>query len=455
MCDKSAVDNRRSPPQQPVNVAQMPESLCRVTVHCAGVSTDLTLPTALPVAELVPPIVDLLGGAPRGRHRLSCIGGASMPNSTTLAQNGIRDGAVLILSRVDPLPPVRRCDDDAAAVAAALGTATQSREPGRLTGAVAAGGLTAVGAAVLVRNAFVAPAGAGTAAVVAGGAAVGALAAAGVGHRGLGDPVAGLALSLVAAIFAGVAGLLAVPGPPGAPNVLLAAMTTAAATVLAMRITHCGTVTLAALACCAVVGAVAALAEVISGAPPHIVGSIMVPVCLGLIEMAPRISMALTGLSPMCSETELAHKGLRADKWLTSIRGACATASAVAAVLAALSDHRAVMLAVVTGAVLLWHSRTDRSRAMMFAATGIATLTITFAIWAIAAPAHGPWIAALTATLTAGAIYLDLVAPRTRLSPATQRIVDSLGCLALITVVPVVCWTCGAFSTVRGLNLHP
>lgn len=451
MHDKSAVHNRRSSAQQAITVSQMPESLCRVTVHSEGVSTDLTLPATLPVAELVPSIVDIFGGTAQGRNRLSVVGCAPLPGSTTLAQNGIRDGTVLLLSRQDPQPPAHRCDDDAAAVSAALGPTTPSRKAGRLTGAVAAGGFAAVGAAVLVRNTFVVPPGATV--IVAAGVALGALAAAGIGSRAFGDPAAGLALSIVATLFAAVAGLLAVPGPPGAPNVLLAASAAAVTAVLSVRVSHCGATILTVLAGGAAVAAVAALVQMICASPPHVVVSLAVPACLGLIEAAPRMSILIAGLSPVRNEAELTPAALRADGWLTSLRGAFAAAASVSAVAAAWTAHRAIALTVVTGTVLLLHSRTDRRRAMMFAVTGIATIAIGFAIAGIGAPRHGPWIAALTAVLVAAAIHVGFVAPTICLAPATQRLVDALGCVALIAVVPLACWTCGAFSAVRGLSL--
>ena len=82
--------------------------LRRVSVHAGTAVVDLALPAAVPVATLIPSIVDILDGhgadrsgdQPADRYRLSLPGAPALHASTTLAQNGIRDGAVLILSPV-------------------------------------------------------------------------------------------------------------------------------------------------------------------------------------------------------------------------------------------------------------------------------------------------------------------------------------------------------------------
>ena len=79
--------------------------LRRVSIHAGNAVVDVVLPR-VPVAALVPPIVDFLEG--RGTEGPTIDGealSASLPGcrlctaSTTLAQNDIRDGDVLILSQ--------------------------------------------------------------------------------------------------------------------------------------------------------------------------------------------------------------------------------------------------------------------------------------------------------------------------------------------------------------------
>ncbi|WP_310783869.1 type VII secretion integral membrane protein EccD [Mycobacterium sp. Z3061] len=429
--------------------------LRRVSVHAGSASVDLTLPAAVPVAELIPPIVDVLGGVtPGARYHLARLGCAPLPNSTTLRQNGVRDGTALVLSRQPPAPPAVRYDDEAQAVSAALVRSPRSWRG--MTAGLAAACFAGVGALVLVRWAG----GAGhadIAAAAAGVAAVTALMSAVIVLRVHRDPIAGLTLSLIATTSAALAGLLAVPGAPGAPHLLLAAMAAGAMAVLAARVTGCGSVTLVATACCALVAAAAALAIIVTGAPSHAVGSVTALACLGLIEVSPRLSIRLAGLVPGIEhddprpESELTARALRADSWLTGLRGGGAAAAAVAAATAALAVHRAIALAALTAAVLMLHARTDRARAPMYVIIGIGTLTTTFVIAAVDLPQQAPWIAALSAAAAAAAIYLGFVAPA--VTPVARRGVNAMGCIALAAVAPLACWTCGAFGAVRGLSL--
>lgn len=440
--------------------------LRRVSVHAGTVVVDLALPAALPVATLIPSIIDILDSvhpfaAPAAtRYQLSRPGSAALPASTTLAQNDIRDGTVLILSQSAAVIPAPRWDDLATAVAATLDTAspTWSRQAARLTGAVTAGCITVIGCLVIVRNPL--STNALSTSVVAATAASVALSAAVFAQRAYRDQVASLTLSLVATAFAAVAGLLAVPGPPGVPHVLLAATTTAGTSMLAMRVTGCGVVTLTALSCFAATAALAALASVISTAPPHVVGSASALLSLGLLEGSTRVSIALAGLSPHLSPTrDPAGKAIRADHWLTSLSAAFAASAAAGAIITVLTTggalrFGAITLAALTAALLLLRARShiDRRRVLMFMGTGIVTAGTTFAVLA-ADRARGPWIPAATATAAAAAIYLGFVAPTRSLSPVVRRGVEVLECLTLAAMVPLTCWICGLFSAVRGLDL--
>jgi type VII secretion integral membrane protein EccD len=444
--------------------------LRRVCVHAGPIVVDLALPALVPVATLIPSIIDILDGqnanpfatTTPARYHLSSPGSPALTASTTLAQNNIRDGAVLVLTRSAAKIPTPRCDDVAEAVSATLdGNApTWSRRAARVTGAVAAGCITGIGCLVLVRNTLSTRiiSGFGTA-VVAAMASVVALSAAALSHRACRDPLAGLTLGVVAAAFAAVAGLLAVPGPVDLPHVLLAAMTAAVTSVLAMRVTGCGEVTFTALSCFAVAVAAAALAGVIIGVPLHVVGSVSALLSLGMLEAAARLSIALSGLSPHLTG-DLTAKSVRADNWLTSLLAAFAASAAAGAIVTALAGRGTarwgcVTLAALTGALLLLRafSQIERRRTLVLIVSGIATAGTTFAVAASGLAARGPWIAAATALSAAAAIYLGFVAPTRLLSPVARRGVEVLECLTLAAMVPLNCWICGLYSAVRGLDL--
>jgi type VII secretion integral membrane protein EccD len=446
--------------------------LRRVTVHADTAVVDLALSAGIPVATLIPSIVDILGGLDDGvpgaaeatSYRLSRPGAAALNTSTTLAQNGIRDGAVLVLTQSATPPPAPRYDDPAEAVSATLDAATRpsshfrDRQATRLSGAVVAVGLTAVGVLTLARNMFKHHA-TGSAASVSALAGLVALLFAVIAHRACRDAIAGLTLSVIATEFAAVAGFLAVPGHPGTPNVLLAATAAAVTSVLAMRVSGSGAVTLAAVSGVATAIAVAALVGVITAAPLRAIGSVSALLSLGLLGLAARLSIMLAGLSPIKPDgAHLAAKAIRADDWLTGLLGAfssSATVGAIVTVLAGAPRLCCIAFGTLTGALLLLRADSDdRTRTLVFVTGGIAITATTFGVVALSVPEHGAWVAVATAMLAAAAIYLGFVAPAIALSPVVRRGVEVVECLALVATVPLTCWICGLYGTVRGLNLR-
>jgi type VII secretion integral membrane protein EccD len=442
-----------------------------VSVHAGTAVVDVVLPAAVPVATLIPSIIDILDdcGAdrsddqPTAAYRLSPLGKTALDASTTLAQHDIRDGAVLILSQSRPALPAPRYDDVAEAVAETLNADPQpwTRRGARLTVAVAAGFFTCVGGLTLIRN-NLSDNTARSAYTTTGIAAMAALIALLLAHRAARDPFAGLTLSLVATAFAALAGSMAVPGASGAPNALLAAMAAAVTSVLAIRITGRGGVALTAVACFALITAGAAFASVITGAPLHTIGPISALVSLGLLGTAGRLSIALARLSPHLSDDDgLVTKARRADAWLASLLAAFSSAAAIAAVATAAAGRAVgaprsgcIAFAAVTGALLLLRARSAHPKTtLVFVASGTSTIGATFAIGAAGAPGRGPWIAAVTAMLVAAAVYVDFVAPAMAPSPVLRRCVELSEYLALLAMAPLTCWICGFYGAVRTLNL--
>ncbi len=440
----------------------------RVSVHAGTAVVDVELPAGVPVATLIPSIIDILdgGGEMSGEQMpaaywLSPLGGASLNASTTLAQNDIRDGAVLVLSTSLAAVPAARYDDVAEAVATTLAADARpwTRRATTLTVAVAAGFFTAVGGLALIRNHLSdnitrhvgAPAG-----IVASAGLIALLMA----HRAARDPAVGLTLTLIATAFAAIAGFLAVPGASAVPNMLLAAMAAAVTSVLAIRVTGRGVVTHTSVACFALVVAGAAFAGLITAAPLRGVGSVSALVSLGLLGIAGRLSVALAGLSPRLSDDAgLVDRTLRADAWLTSLLAAFSSCAAGAAMVTAAAVREAgapragcLAFAAITGALLLLRARSAPPKAtLVFVISGIATIGTTFAIAAAGAPGRGPWVAAVTAMLVAAAVCADFVAPTA--SPLLRRSSELSERLALLAMAPLTCWICGFYSAVRTLNL--
>ncbi len=452
--------------------------LRRVSVHADDAVVDLALPAGMPVGALIPPIVNTLkshgadssSGLTAVRYQLSGPGTATLSSSMTLAQSGIRDGDVLVLSRSATQLPVFRYDDVAQAVSETLNGRTwsqpQKQRATRLSAALAAGGFTGAGSLALIRNAFTANAAGylGTTAGIAALVAFVAVMLAALAQRAYRDSMAGLTLSLIAMAFAAIAGFLAVPGAPGVPNVLLAAAAGSVTAVLAKRVSNCGAITLSAVSCFAMVVAVAAFGGVVTGAPVLVIGAVAALVSLGMLGVAARVAVALAGLSPKPADPDsaespadgLAAKAIRADDWLTSLLAAFSSSAAVGSIITVLAGTPrlgCITYGAVTGALLLLRANSvDRKRTLACAICGVVTIGATFGYAAISTPEHGPWIAAATALLAGATVHLGFVAPAISFSPIARKGVELFECLVLIATVPLTCWICGLYTIVRGLH---
>ncbi|MEO6792430.1 MAG: EsaB/YukD family protein, partial [Mycobacterium sp.] len=223
----------------------IPDSgLRRVAVHADTVHADLALPAGVPVAALIPSVVDLMalrdGPATLRPYRLGQPGRAPLDGSKTLAQQGIRDGTMLTLSRVERMTAEPRFDDPAEQVAATVRAAARPWTP--------------------------------------------------VARR--------LAAVLAASVLAGVTGFVAVPGGPGTPNALLAVA--AAGTVAALTVPSSGAsppvrATLHCLAGLAVLAAVVGMASVVTGISLQAIGAAAAAVAVGLIRVAGRVAAMIAG----------------------------------------------------------------------------------------------------------------------------------------------------------------
>lgn len=376
--------------------------LRRVTLHADSGTADVTLPADMAIAELLPAVVDLLAapdgppsdGQPVGPYRLSTPGQPAFDNHTTLAQNAIRDGTVLVLTRTGAEPPAPRSDDPYQQLSAAVRAATRpwTRRDARSTAALAAVGLAAA------------------------------------------------------------AGLVAVPAGPGGPNALLAAAAATAAAVLALQLGATGPVGVT-LCCLAVLAAAAAAAAVLGRCSPAMIGAVGAAVSVGLLHFSGRLSIILAGLVGLAYETEpgVDRTAVRGHDVLTGLVVAFAV-TATAGALSAAGDPRGVALAAVTGAALLLRARShsDSCRVGALVLTG----TVTVGGAALAATAAAPqlrcWLCAILVVLSCGALFLG---HRPTVSPLARRAVELLEYPVLAAVIPLAGWVGGCYDTVRGLNL--
>lgn len=187
--------------------------LVRVTIASGSRRVDLVLPGAIPVAELVPELARSVGlldaSTVYGGYRLVTQEGRVLANNAGLTMQGIEDGGLLTVSAGVDEPAPRVYDDVVEAMADVVENELKPWEPaaGRRTALGAGSILLGLGAlALLLKGESVL--GGVAAAVIAGLLVVGGIVLA----RAQGEPEAGVAVSLLAAVYAAVAGLLLAPG---------------------------------------------------------------------------------------------------------------------------------------------------------------------------------------------------------------------------------------------------
>jgi len=439
------------------------QPFCRLTVLAPRQRVDVALPSDVPVAELVPMVLELVGEpgravAPRP-WRLSGIVGGPLPAAATLGELGVLDGELLRLGPALPVPAAPVFDDpvDAVAAGAAGGGRGHRFE-------VAAALTLAVAAAALLGAAGP---GSAPAALLAGVAAVVAVAAAGRLVQGEAGFARGVGLAGV--VLAAAAGWAAVPGPPGPVPLLATAVGAGIAAAAAQLLLRVVAPALVAAGVIAIVGA-AAVIGVQFGATPVAAATGVAALAVVAAPLLPRAAIRLAGLprpvvpadeaeltgdDPPLPPAELAERADLARGYLAGLVGAAALLSGAGAVVAAAAGGWAgPMFAGVTAAVLLLRARSyaDAAPARTALTVGLATAV------GLAATVAGPGaplnlVACAVLLVGAGAAVAALDATargmRPELSPVVRRTVDLVEGVLVAAAVPVALAAMGLFQLVR------
>lgn len=373
--------------------------LRRVAVHAGAAHADLALPAGVPVAALIASVVDLMplrdSPATLRPYRLRQPGRAPLDGSKTLAQQGIRDGAVLVLvlSRADAMTAEPRFDDPAEQLAAGVRAAARPWTP--------------------------------------------------VARR--------LAAALAASGLAGVAGFVAVPGGPGTPNALLAVAATGTVATLAIPSSGCSPAVRALLHCLAalaVLSAVAGMAAAVAGISLQAIGAATTAVAVGLIRVAGRVAVMIAG--PAGAAHDLLT-GLVAGSAAAVVLGAAG--AAIGEPVAGVPRLVGVVFAATAGAALVLRARchTDGRQIAALVAGGVVAVGIALLAAAVDAAPYRPWPAAVAVVLVGAAVVAGFGAPFRR--PLVRRGAEIVESLALGALVPLACWIGGIYGAARGLIL--
>lgn len=348
--------------------------LRQVAVYTDAGHADMALPAGVPVAALIASIVDLLphrtGPQELRPYRLGLPGRRPLDSSQTLAHQGIRDGAVLTLTRAE-YPAADPVFDDPAEQLAAAARATArpwTAAAGRLSTALAASAMS------------------------------------------------------------GVAGFVAAPGGPGAPNAMLCLAAAGTVAVLTVPSSGCGPtvrVTLCCVAGLAMLAAVAGMAAAATGISGQIAGAAAAAVAVGLLRAAGRIAIRVCGPSGPAHEL---LTGLVTASAAMAVLGAGGIA--VTAPVAGVPRLVGVAFTAAVGSALVLRARsyTDARQIAALLAGGVTTLGI-----AVLSAGPGPWQAA-TAVVLGGAALAAGAAAQVDSPPARRaaEVLESLALGALL-----------------------
>jgi type VII secretion integral membrane protein EccD len=438
--------------------------LCRVTVTHAGRRVDLTLPTDLPVAAFLGELAGLCGARLDGEQPaplfLSRLAAGPIHPARTLAQAGVVDGDVLVLTE-RPVEAPRVVDDLGRAVADAV-----ARRPGRwdrdsttaalrlgagLLGAVAAGFLGAgwrqAGRPPPVLPALVVVALVGLAATTSRAS----------GSR-MPPPMRG-AMLLAAVPWGALTGAAVAGGLDGGlarAGTLASGGAGAALAALAVAAADRGAAPQASAMAVAATAIAAAAAALPAGLGAERAGSVIVTAALACLLLLPRVAVRASGVLHLDDGTVEDEVATRVDAGrylLAWLAGGLSAAFLVGAALLAWSPGPAgrALALVAAGAVGL-RARTFRFVAEAAAPITAAGLALAGTGAAAVTDAAGPLAAAgLAGAAGLAAAVLAASVRRATLGPGAGKAVEVLELACLIAVVPAATVSTGALAAVRAV----
>lgn len=454
--------------------------LCRLTVRSPERAFDIGVPVDVPVADLLPVLVDYAGddlhekGLEQGGWAVQRLGGPPLDDEGTPRSLELRDGETLYLRpRNETLPEVAY-DDLVDGVGEALRKRPDSWRP-ELTRRLLLGfTVTALAVGLII---LALPGSGVLRAVVGAGLALLLIVCAGAASRAVGDAPAGAVLGTMAVPYMALAGALVPSG--GEPEVLLGARLLAAgaagagAAVLALSAVAAyaplflGALTLALFVAVGGAGAVAGLPLAHAAG----IAVLCVLVCGGLV---PSLGFRLSGLrlpvlpsnadqlqegiAPHPAE-QVNSRAVLADSYMTGLYAALGLVS-VACLTALLTAPAADgwpprACACVLSVLLLLHSRHFGSlwQRLAMAVPGVYGLALAATLTAVgfALPARLTLAAALLAAGAVSAVAAWTV-PGRRLVPYWGRIGDVLHTLTAVVLVPLTILVAGIYQQLRAIK---
>ncbi|MBD0324432.1 MAG: type VII secretion integral membrane protein EccD [Aldersonia sp.] len=460
--------------------------LCRLTIVAQRTQVDLALPAEVPVALLIPGIVDLISAHGRSNEFdaagettepaewvLARVGQSPLSATLSLDEHGVRDGELLMLEGAEHGAPQPLFDDIMYSVATAGADSYRGWSAGaaRLAGSVTAAVATLVGCLALLWAAkgaenivaavvtFLI-----TALFVTAGAVIGRL---------YQDTASALVLCGCALPTAATTGVLLVPAPLSWAHALLGTAFVGATAVTALRLSNAGLRLFTATMTGAVLLVPAELVGTLTSQPIQSIAAVLAGAALAVVAATPRMAMMMAKLplpgvpSPgaevdtdsddqTLSFAALSVRAANARRFMTGLVAGATVVAAAAAVTAAQTgapmDWPAIAFALVCAAVLMFRGRTFASaeQASTLIAGGVAILIALLVGAALTAGAPLAVFGAAMA-LTVAALALGIVAPTRTYSPPMRRAAELFEYACAAAVVPLLCWVADLYTLIRGL----
>jgi len=447
----------------------------RLTVVAPRTRIDVALPSDVALADLLPMLLSMArettpdGGARHGGWCLARIGEAELDTTKSLNGHVVLDGELLQLRKRSESPPPPLYDDviDAVALSTPASYRPWTAQTARVLGAAAAVMALLAAATVLYR------AGPGAAQAIT--AAVAALALVGIGaviSRVYQDAQAGVVLGAAALPLAFVAGLFAVPGGPGRPNVLLACVATAVLAAAAVGLIAAGVTTFVSLGAVALLGAIAGLVAVLVAHPVAGIGAGLAAAALVGLSAAPRMTIQLARL-PVPAVPTTANELTEDDneefpdvvaierqaavghQYLSGMVIGFGVSAAIGAVLAAQQGMWGVLLSATVAVVLMLRARTYANgvQAVALLLSGVGAAAGIIVGWAARADAHTLTLWPFGSCVLLGllALVLGVVFPQRRFSPVLRRSVELAEAVLIALVLPLALAVMDLYSAMRHL----
>lgn len=448
--------------------------LCRLVIRAPESAFELTVPTDVPIADLLPTVVGYAGsgmdeaGLAHGGWILQRLGGAALDEESTADTLELHHGDVLYLRpRHDGLPPVH-FDDLVDGIASSLRERGDSWRP-ELSRRLLLAAVLALLATSLLVLALPGPSGARIIAAALVGLVL--LAGAASAARAVGDRRAGTAFGLAALPFVALAaGLLPAGADPDLLGTRLLAGGAAGTGMAALAVAVVGASAAVFLAVGVATTLVAAAGLVmVLGVPLGDAAAALVVVTIVLGTLVPQAGFWLSGmrLPPLPGNSEQLQEGIEphdaadvmsrsvvAEHYVTSLNVALAVVY-VACLTGLLADRgwAADALLLVLGALALLHGRSLGSvpqRLTMMVPGGYAVVLFVVRCSIGLAPQR-LIVVAVALLVASGLAVASWTVPGKRMLPHWGQAANLAHTLVAISVLPLVLMVVGLYHTLRGI----